>query len=273
MLCGRRAADTHGAGRNAAGRRKSEFWGLLRAAAAFPQVVRSWIFFLSGSQTSEVKGQFPCPAALSQLTAPARGRPGAERRQSLSPRHCPHRDRAAHSQEATQCGAGGRGQRAAQSPEPRQHTSCLLRCVTSGPHSSAHPGRPGDAGALLPLGSKRGAFCCRTNIHLSRECLRLPVLSVFFSLYSTTEGERQAAEIERTPGTSLPTTGARAGGAIRTVPGTPCRDGRYPQGTECGQPRVEIGRGGTTHGSAVPCRKALGRSSSAPSDSGATTGG
>lgn len=117
---------------------------------------------------------------------------------------------------------GGLGRKAAQSPEPRRHTSCRLRCVTLGPRSSAHPGRPGDSGAVLPPGSNRGAFCCRTDIRPSRAVPRAPDSLCFFSLHNTTAADRQAAAIERAPGTGLPTAGGSAGGASRATLSAHC---------------------------------------------------
>ena len=136
VICGRRAADTHGAGRKATKRHKSDFLGPSEGRCCFPMDL-----FLSGSQISEVQGQFPCPAALSQLAAVGSGPPGrgapAERFPSALPAPVP-----GSLFPGARCGAGGgRGPRRA----PNLGSTPRVVCVVSPPGHTAAP-IPADRG-------------------------------------------------------------------------------------------------------------------------------
>lgn len=201
---------------------KSESWGLPRAAAAFPQVVRSWIFSLWFTDLGSER-VIPLPrgalAAHSHGSGPlGSGAPAEPFPAALS---APGPGSPFPGGDAARCGAGWGG-RPRRAPSPGSTPRVVCAVSPSGHAAAPIPAGRGTPVPLCPRAATGARFAAARTSAPPERCHGLPIPSVFFSLHNTTAADRQAAAIERAPGTGLPTAGGSAGGASRATLSAHC---------------------------------------------------
>lgn len=241
---------------------KSEPWGLPRAAAAFPQVVRSWIFSLWFTDLGSER-VIPLPrgalAAHSHGSGPlGSGAPAEPFPAALS---APGPGSPFPGGDAARCGEGWGG-RPRRAPSPGGTPRVVCAVSPSGHAAAPIPAGRGTPVPLCPRAATGARFAAARTSAPPERCHGLPIPSVFFHFTTPPRPTGRLPRSNGPPGRVCPRLEvARVVRAVRpsarTVRAAPGGDG--------------AGRG-TPGRSAVPRRRTQRRSASSPSHGGATIG-